>query len=201
MCVTCPSIISGPEPRRRDWGRATCRTTAWRWPCAAATLAPPVQQADRIEAGVGYAYHFDANLYAPFLRRLAQAAGVRRVEGRIVRAERDALSGAVSAVLLDDGRRVAGDLFVDCSGLVAAPGRDVGRAVRGLVAVAAVRPRRGRAGPGQRSDHAPTPPPSPSPPAGAGASCCNTGSATATSIPAPSRANRPPSTPWSPPWR
>jgi len=84
--------------------------------CRRNLFAPPPRQADRIEAGVGYAYHFDANLYAPFLRRLAEAAGARRVEGRIVRAGRDALSGAVSAVLLDDGRRVAGDLFVDCSG-------------------------------------------------------------------------------------
>ena len=84
--------------------------------CRRNLFAPPARQADRIEASVGYAYHFDANLYAPFLRRLAEAAGARRVEGRIVRGERDALSGAVSAVLLDDGRRVAGDLFVDCSG-------------------------------------------------------------------------------------
>ena len=84
--------------------------------CRRNLFAPPSPQSDRVEASFGYAYQFDANLYAPFLRQLGEAAGVKRVEGRIVQAEQDALSGAVDAVLLDDGRRVAGDLFIDCSG-------------------------------------------------------------------------------------
>ena len=84
--------------------------------CRRNLFAPPSQQADRVEASFGYAYQFDANLYAPFLRQLAEAAGVRRVEGKIVQVEQDTRSGAVDAVLLDDGRRVGGDLFIDCSG-------------------------------------------------------------------------------------
>ena len=35
-------------------------------------------------AGIDYAYHFDAALYARFLRRRAEAQGVERIEGRIV---------------------------------------------------------------------------------------------------------------------
>ncbi|MDR6787679.1 tryptophan halogenase [Sphingomonas sp. BE138] len=65
---------------------------------------------------LGYAFQFDAGLYARFLRRLAEANGVRRTEGRIVAIERDGASGHVAAVTLASGARVAGDLFIDCSG-------------------------------------------------------------------------------------
>ncbi|MDZ7283225.1 tryptophan 7-halogenase [Sphingomonas sanguinis] len=66
-------------------------------------------------SGLAYAYHFDAGLYAAFLRRRAESDGVTRVEGRIVAVDR-APNGDVAAVRLDDGQRIAGDLFVDCSG-------------------------------------------------------------------------------------
>jgi hypothetical protein len=62
-----------------------------------------------------YAYHFDAVLYAGFLRTLALRRGVRRTEGRIVDVARRA-DGGVDQLRLADGRVVAGDLFVDCSG-------------------------------------------------------------------------------------
>lgn len=65
---------------------------------------------------LAYAFQFDAALYARFLRRLAEGNGVRRTEGRIVTVERDAQSGHVAAVMLETGERVAGDLFLDCSG-------------------------------------------------------------------------------------
>ncbi|WP_277979063.1 tryptophan halogenase family protein [Sphingomonas phyllosphaerae] len=65
---------------------------------------------------LGYAFQFDAGLYARFLRRLAEANGARRIEGRIVDVERDGESGHVAAVVLETGTRVEGDLFLDCSG-------------------------------------------------------------------------------------
>jgi tryptophan halogenase len=63
-----------------------------------------------------YAFHFDASLYARFLRGFAEERGAVRQEGRIVAVERNTESGDVAAVLLASGERVAGDLFVDCSG-------------------------------------------------------------------------------------
>lgn len=67
-------------------------------------------------AGVNWAFQFDAGLYAAYLRRYAEARGVRRTEGQVVEVVQDGDSGAVTAVRLDGGLEVAGDLFVDCSG-------------------------------------------------------------------------------------
>ncbi|WP_420136627.1 tryptophan halogenase family protein [Sphingomonas sp.] len=65
---------------------------------------------------LAYAFQFDAALYARFLRRLAEANGVRRSEGRIVAVERAPDSGHIAAVILEAGTRIEGDLFIDCSG-------------------------------------------------------------------------------------
>ena len=63
-----------------------------------------------------YAFHFDAALYARFLRRYAEARSVVRREGRIVSVSRDPVSGDVSHVTLASGDQISGDLFIDCSG-------------------------------------------------------------------------------------
>ena len=62
------------------------------------------------------AYHFDAGLYAAFLRRLAEQSGVTRVEGRIAGIDREGKTGDVSALRLDGERSIEADLFVDCTG-------------------------------------------------------------------------------------
>jgi tryptophan 7-halogenase len=63
-----------------------------------------------------YAYHFDAGLYAAFLREQAEARGVVRTEGKIADVQIDGESGNVAAVVMEDGQTVSGDLFIDCSG-------------------------------------------------------------------------------------
>jgi len=66
--------------------------------------------------GPKYAFHFDAGLYANFLRTISEKAGVTRIEGRVVEVKKDVEAGFISGVLLEDGRSIEGDLFVDCSG-------------------------------------------------------------------------------------
>jgi tryptophan 7-halogenase len=63
-----------------------------------------------------YAYHFDASLYAAFLRRLSEANGVSRIEGMIEAVERHPETGDIQALELNGGRRVEGDFFIDCTG-------------------------------------------------------------------------------------
>ena len=65
---------------------------------------------------LNYAYHLDAGLYAKFLRKLAEAHGARRVEGRIEEVELDPGRGDIRALRLDGERRIEGDLFIDCTG-------------------------------------------------------------------------------------
>jgi len=65
---------------------------------------------------ITYAYHFDASLYAKYLRRLSEARGVVRIEGKIKRATVREPDGHVDAVELENGTRVEGELFIDCSG-------------------------------------------------------------------------------------
>ena len=67
-------------------------------------------------ADISHAYHFDAGLYAAFLSRYAQARGVQRVEGKIAGVSTRATDGFVDALVMEDGQRIEGDLFIDCSG-------------------------------------------------------------------------------------
>lgn len=63
-----------------------------------------------------FALHFDASKFAAMLRRLALANGVAHTDGRIEQVELDPGDGRVAAVKLEDGQRIAADLWIDCSG-------------------------------------------------------------------------------------
>ena len=66
--------------------------------------------------GINYAFHLDAGRYAQYLRRFSEGFGARRVEGKIARVVTRADDGFIEALELEDGTRVEGDLFIDCTG-------------------------------------------------------------------------------------
>jgi len=69
-------------------------------------MGPPLQ----------HAYHFDASLYARYMRSLAEAKGVQRIEGKITEVHQHGEDGRIAGVTLENGTRHDADFFVDCSG-------------------------------------------------------------------------------------
>jgi tryptophan halogenase len=67
-------------------------------------------------ADIAHAFHFDAGLYARYLRRYSEERGVRRTEGRVVHTRLRGADGFIDAVVLAGGEVVQADLFIDCSG-------------------------------------------------------------------------------------
>jgi len=102
--------LAGQEP---DWEAFSLATQA----AKADRFARPSPDPRALESTLGYAYHFDASLYARHLRTLAERRGVRRFEGRVSRIDQHPESGFITALATDRGDEVAGDLFIDCSGM------------------------------------------------------------------------------------
>jgi tryptophan halogenase len=67
-----------------------------------------------------HAYHFDAGLYARYLRDLATELGVERIEGKMTHVDLDGESGDITAIHLANGITVSGHLFIDCTGFASA---------------------------------------------------------------------------------
>jgi tryptophan halogenase len=76
----------------------------------------PNQGKSELQRAFGYAYQFDASLYAKFLRKFSESNGVNRVEGKVVDVAQDNASGDVKSITLENGQKIEADLFVDCSG-------------------------------------------------------------------------------------
>jgi hypothetical protein len=92
-----------------EWSTATVMARQNRF-------APPTGDRPAASNAYTYAFHFDACLYAAYLRDYAMHRGAERIEGTIVDVELRPEDGFVAAVKLRDGRRIGGDLFIDCSG-------------------------------------------------------------------------------------
>ena len=79
-------------------------------------FAPGDPDPRTVLSSLKHAYHFDAGLYAAFLRRYAEARGVERIEGKIAHVALRPEDGYVEAVVTDDGRSLEAELFIDCTG-------------------------------------------------------------------------------------
>lgn len=69
-----------------------------------------------INSHIRYAYHFDASLYAKYLRAYAEKRGVRRIEGKIQTVVQAPETGHIAELKLENGLAVTGEFFFDCSG-------------------------------------------------------------------------------------
>lgn len=61
-----------------------------------------------------WALHLDASFFAQYLRQYAEASGVTRIDARVDEVESD--KSTIHALRLNDGQRIEGDLFIDCTG-------------------------------------------------------------------------------------
>jgi tryptophan halogenase len=83
--------------------------------CLELTAAMQNKFAQLPNNGINYAYHIDSTRYAAFLRRFSEGYGLHRVEGMIEHVAM-ADNGDIQALVLKDGTRIEGDLFIDCTG-------------------------------------------------------------------------------------
>ena len=66
--------------------------------------------------GLTYAFHFDATLYAKYLRSYSERLGVNRIEGKVITASLRGEDGFISHLTMENGTEITGDFFIDCTG-------------------------------------------------------------------------------------
>lgn len=77
---------------------------------------PPAKIPNSPLSQISYAYHFDASLYAKYLRAFAQERGVERIEGEIENVVLHESDGFVDKLVMKDGSTLSAQLFIDCTG-------------------------------------------------------------------------------------
>ncbi len=68
------------------------------------------------QSNINYAFHLDSSAYAQYLRKLSEANGINRIEGKIVKVLQCPQEGTIQAITLASGEQITGDIFIDCSG-------------------------------------------------------------------------------------
>lgn len=79
---------------------------------------PPAKARNTPIGGANYALHVDAHLVPRYLRRYAEARGVKRTEGKVHRVTRQD-NGFIKSVVLANEHEISGDFFIDCTGFKA----------------------------------------------------------------------------------
>jgi tryptophan halogenase len=78
--------------------------------------AQPARDPHNPNARLAHAYHFDASLYAAYLRRQAEKGGVKRIDGKIAEVKLRGEDGFIQSLTLADGSSLEADFFIDCTG-------------------------------------------------------------------------------------
>jgi len=76
----------------------------------------PHQDLRSVLSQLGYAYHFDATLYAKYLRNYAEKRGVKRIEGKVKTIAQHPETGFIQTLTLDSKEIIKGQFFFDCTG-------------------------------------------------------------------------------------
>ncbi len=105
----CLETLASREDRFALTDAQAGSTTQWSTRWTGSSMVPEHPE-------VSYAYHFDAALYAAFMRRKSEGFGLKRIEGKIREVTQDPESGFVTALVMESGQVVEGDLFIDCTG-------------------------------------------------------------------------------------
>ncbi len=99
-----PGFFAGDEPTFFGMGTA----------CMHHERAFPRRRDGMPDLSLGHAYHIENEKLVGWLESTARSLGVRFVEGKV--AEVDHGDDRVDALVLEDGQRIEGDLFIDASG-------------------------------------------------------------------------------------
>ncbi|WND03580.1 tryptophan 7-halogenase [Temperatibacter marinus] len=85
-----------------------------------AAKAGKFQRPERLQnsplSQIEYAYHFDATLYAKFMREFSEKNGVIRTVGKVTTVQQNNENGFIESITLESGEVIEGELFIDCTG-------------------------------------------------------------------------------------
>ena len=81
-------------------------------------MQPSIKPKNQLEI-FDWALHFDAGLFGKLMADYAKSNGVKLIDSKISQVDLTTNDGAIDALHLENGDRITGDLFIDCSGFSA----------------------------------------------------------------------------------